>query len=211
MKSFIFKGKSYQYFNHKYNNTWTNDRAVEIPLSFEAIKTHKKILEVGNVLSHYKKFKHDTVDLYEKAKGVINEDIRTFKTDKKYDLIISISTFEHIDETEGYGEKGILDAFENIRNLLTPNGTFFITFPIGSHKDLDSLFRNNKLGLKESYCMKRDLFDDYKFENNIWEQCEISDIHSFKQHRCGFSYTSKEMDVCIGIGPRTMYLIIGKI
>ena len=209
MAKFVFNGKSYNYFKHWYNETWKNDRAIEIPISFEVIKKYENILEVGNVLSHYKTFKHDIIDLYEKDIGVINEDIRTFKTDKKYDLIISISTLEHIDENDGKGEKGILDAFDNMRSLLTPKGNIFITFPIGAHVDLDNLFRNNKLGLKETYVMCRDLEDDDKYQRNIWEQCGVSDIHSFSSHVVGYELVSK--GYVMTVGSQTWYLIIGKI
>ena len=59
----------------------------------------------------YYKFEHDIVDKYEKKKGIINQDIVDYKPDKKYDLIISISTLEHVgwDETprENYKNGGI--------------------------------------------------------------------------------------------------------
>jgi len=61
----------------------------------------KNILEIGNVLSRHIKLEHDILDKYETAKGVINEDIVDFKSEKKYDLIISISTLEHV----GWDEK----------------------------------------------------------------------------------------------------------
>ena len=94
--SFIFRGKIYDYFKHSYNNTYLNERIVEIPICFEFMKEFhdKKILEVGNVLFHYfKQFNHEIIDKYEKSinKNVKNIDINKFKTNIKYDLIRSYS------------------------------------------------------------------------------------------------------------------------
>jgi len=204
MNKFKFNGKSYKYLKHKYNQTWTNERTVEIPVTLDQIKGYKNILEVGNVLNHYKKFKHDVVDLYEKEKGVINEDIREFKTNKKYDLIVSVSTIEHI----GDGEEGFLKAFQNMKSLLTPTGEVFITLPIGQNTCLDNLLKTKRLGLKEAYYMKKDSQDDYKFENNIWEQCSFSDIHSFEPCMYGYDILYKGF---WPVGIKVIYVVFGKL
>jgi cyclopropane fatty-acyl-phospholipid synthase-like methyltransferase len=51
---------------------------------------------------------------------VINEDVVNFKSKKKYDLIVSISTLEHV----GWDEKPmkIPRAIENLKTLITPQG-----------------------------------------------------------------------------------------
>ena len=69
-----------------------------MPIIWEEVKKHEaqRILELGNVLSHYYPVHHDIVDKYEKSSGVSNVDIRDFDTSKDYDLVVSISTFEHI-------------------------------------------------------------------------------------------------------------------
>lgn len=122
-RGFVFQGKKYKYFYHRYNRTWTNERAVEIPIIREIWKENKgkEVLEIGNVLSHYFSVNHDIVDKYEKAKSIINEDVVNLKPSKKYDLIISISTLEHVgfDEEPKEPEK-ILRAIENLKNLLSP-------------------------------------------------------------------------------------------
>jgi hypothetical protein len=82
---------------------------------------------VGNVLSHYFSVNHDVVDKYEKAEGVINRDIIDFHPSKEYDLIISISTLEHVGWDEDISDHKILHdpskilrAIENLRGLLAP-------------------------------------------------------------------------------------------
>ncbi len=63
-ENFVFNNRPYPYFYHKYRNTWKNERAVEIPIVWTIIKKSegKNILELGNVLSHYFDYDHDTVD-----------------------------------------------------------------------------------------------------------------------------------------------------
>ena len=172
MKSFVFNGQEYKYFKHDYHNTRENERTVEIPIFLDILKSHKNqsILEVGNVLQHYGcRVKHDIVDLGEVAKGVTNQDIRTFKSDKKYDLIVSISTFEHIDEFSNGTEQSMLDAFSNIRNLLAKDGTIWMSFPLSTNLYLDDLLRNKKLGTKEEYFMLKDTINE---SMNIWMQVQ---------------------------------------
>src|SRR4030042_260073 len=97
-KTFVFRGLTHDYFYHLYNYTHLNERAIEIPIFLKIIKEHrgKRILEVGNVLSHYVSYQHDILDKYEKGKNIINKDVVDFHPKEKYDLILSISTLEHV-------------------------------------------------------------------------------------------------------------------
>ena len=96
--SFTFRGRPYRYFWHPYNSTWRNERAIEIPIArrFVAGIPPDKVLEIGNVLSHYGPVAHEVVDKYEQTVGVRNEDVCDFRSNKKYELILSISTLEHV-------------------------------------------------------------------------------------------------------------------
>ena len=97
-KELLFHGLSHEYFYNSYNFTWCNERIVEVPIIMRFIEEagNKRILEVGNVLSHYVAHDHDVVDKYERSSMIINEDIAHFRSEKPYDLIVSISTLEHI-------------------------------------------------------------------------------------------------------------------
>jgi hypothetical protein len=158
---FILNKIQYPLFYHSYNFTWTKERAVEIPIAIDFIKESKgRILEVGNVLSHYFKPTWDIVDKYEKGKGVLNKDIETFNPKKKYDLIVAISTFEHIGfDSELNPEdspRKIAAAFKNLKtNCLNKGGKILITTPLGYNPAMDKIAFTNSLDFtKTSFIQK---------------------------------------------------------
>ncbi|MFA5930192.1 MAG: hypothetical protein WC861_04890 [Candidatus Micrarchaeia archaeon] len=144
---FAFAGKEYDCFYHPYNMTWENERCVEVPVAWEAIQSAKgkRVLEVGNVLSHYFDSKHDVLDKYEVDEGVINSDIVGFSPEKKYGLVVSISTLEHVgwDEQPRTPMK-IFQAFSSIEEICTPGGRALVTLPIGYNPTVDSLLLEGK-------------------------------------------------------------------
>ena len=175
--TFRFQGADYRYFYHRYNITWRNERAVEIPIIWKLIEEGrgKKILEVGNVLSHYYPVSHDVIDKYEDEDGVIVKDIVDYRPNKKYDLIVAISTIEHIGWDEIPRESGkIFQAIENMRNLLSRNGKIVMTLPLGYNPEIDRMLRDAKIGFTEMHCMKRISAD------NSWVEANWNDIRNSK-------------------------------
>lgn len=174
---FKFQRTEYKYFYHRYSITWNNERSVEIPIIWKIVEKYKNkhILEIGNVLSHYFHVNHDIVDKYEESNNVINQDVVDFKPLRKYDLIISISTLEHVgwDETPRDPLK-ILRAVENLKNLLNPKGKIIVTLPIGQNPILDKYLDTNKLNFTEQFCLKR------KTKNNKWKEVNWKKISNVK-------------------------------
>jgi hypothetical protein len=166
---FSFGGKEYGYFYHPYNGTWSNERCVEIPIALAAVReaqsASKSVLEVGNVLSHYFPVRHDVVDKYEKAPGVQNEDIVSYSPGRTYDLIVSISTLEHVgfDEEKRDHGKALL-AFRKLGKLCSPGGSVLVTFAMGYNPGIDSLaLQGGAPGFSWSF-MKRDA-------RSSWREC----------------------------------------
>lgn len=155
---FILGNRSYKYFYHPYNETWKNERTVEIPIVYEFVREYrgKEILEVGNTMSHYFVVNHDVLDKYERDVDVINEDIVDFNPSRKYDLIVSVSTLEHVgwNETPKDPYK-VLKALQSMEKLLAIGGKAVVTFGIGQNPVLDQLLRENKLRFTELRCLKR--------------------------------------------------------
>lgn len=161
---FEYQEKQYQYFFHPHNHTWDNERAVEIPLIVTELLKHKdtRVLEVGNVLHHYLPVNHDIVDKYEVASGVINVDIIDYKPAHKYDLIVSISTLEHVgwdenphtQENLGQTDK-IQKAVSCLKAMLQKGGRLVITVPIGYNPHLDTLLKKNLIKVDKIVYLQR--------------------------------------------------------
>lgn len=175
-RTFAFQGETYRYFYNKYNKTWRNERTVEIPIVWGIVKKYKgrNILEVGNVLSHYFPVIHDIVDKYEKANNVINQDVVDFSPSKKYDLIISVSTLEHVGWHEiPRDSKKILHAIENLRRLLISKGKMVVTLPLGYNLELDKLIKNYEIQFTKRFCLKR-ISKDNKWIEVRWK--DVQDV-----------------------------------
>lgn len=155
-KTFSLDGDIYHYATHLANATFRVERAIEIPIAIEMFPWAGNVLEVGNVLSQYIQTPHDIVDKYEKDEGVQNIDIVDYNPQKRYDLIISISTLEHVgwDETPKEPEK-ILSAMTAMKNLLSDQGKLLVTVPLGYNAFLDECIANEKLGFSRMLFMKR--------------------------------------------------------
>lgn len=165
--TFKLKDQKFSYFIHPYNFTWRNERIVEIPIIKREIldSKGKDILEIGNVLSNYFVITHDVIDKYEKADNVINLDILDFKPKKRYDLIVSISTLEHIgwDEPEK-DDKKVLKVIAQIKSLLKPGGKIMVTIPMGYNPFIDQYITNNQINFSEKFLLIR------TSKKNIWLQ-----------------------------------------
>ena len=160
-KTFEFQGRSFACFYHRYNMTWAGERCIEIPIAKSYLDQHpgKSVLEVGNVLSHYFPVSHAILDKFERGPGIINEDIIHFSPAKQYDLILSISTFEHIgfdDEAEGSSGQKIQSAIAACtKKLLKSDGKFVMTVPLGYNPDLDRMLKCGELGATREFYMRR--------------------------------------------------------
>ncbi|MBI2924784.1 MAG: hypothetical protein HYY24_03660 [Verrucomicrobia bacterium] len=168
-RSFAWQGAELEYFYHRYNMTWASERCIEIPIAKSYLNQYRerRVLEVGNVLSHYFPAAHDVLDKFERGPNVINQDIVGFAPGRRYDLILSISTFEHIgfddDATEPSGKK-IQAAIATCRALLEPAGKLVLTVPLGYNPDLDMMIRNGELGTTREFYFHRP-------QRRHWEPC----------------------------------------
>jgi hypothetical protein len=155
--AFTFGNKKFDFFIHEYNTTWMNERKVEIPIALSFISGHKNILEVGNVLSHYVDAPWDIIDKFEKGERIVNADVTDFTPNEKYDLIVSISTLEHVgfDDDKKDTEK-IVKALLNLKNnCLEVGGKMIVTLPIGYNKEMDKKLFSGQLAFDEIYFLKR--------------------------------------------------------
>ncbi len=155
---FTLDNRRYDYFFHRYCTTWRNERVVEVPVAMREVerRSGKRILEVGNVLSHYFDFPHEIIDKYEKGAGVKNVDVVDFTPMVKYDLIVTISTLEHVgfDETPKDPDK-VIRALENLKSMLAPGGLLVATLPLGYNAGMDALLKSGTLAFDRGFCLKK--------------------------------------------------------
>ncbi|MBN1129568.1 MAG: hypothetical protein JXA71_11305 [Chitinispirillaceae bacterium] len=160
-RTFTIAGTPYPYFHHSYNTTFINERTVEIPyfqdLIASALKSGGRVLEIGNVLSHYGKPSWDIVDKFERGEGITNVDIMEYRPGEPYDLIVAVSTFEHIgfDEQPRDTDK-VLTALPWIRqSLLKPDGEMVFSVPAGYNPYIEEHIRSGRITADRMIMMKR--------------------------------------------------------
>jgi SAM-dependent methyltransferase len=157
-RTFALDGERYPYFLHSYNLTWSNERAVEVPVAWALVQASAspRVLEVGNVLSHYFPVAHTVIDKFERAPGVINADAAEFDTAQRFDLIVSISTLEHVgfDEQPREADKPVR-AVANLRRLLAPGGRMCATLPLGYNPNVDRLLDQGAFGWTRQLALRR--------------------------------------------------------
>lgn len=177
LRTFTFQGDTYEYFYHPFNLTWNNERVVEIPIARRFVEqaAGKRVLEVGNVLSHYFMSTHDVVDKYERGRRVINEDIVRFTPSQNYDLIVCVSTIEHVgwDEHQKEPEK-ILTALQKMKQMLRSGGTLVVTMPIGENPFLDQCLQSKRISFTEVFFLKRISKD------NEWREVRFDEVKDAK-------------------------------
>jgi hypothetical protein len=172
--TFRFEGRTYSYFLHAYNRTVRGERCVEIPIVMDWVRAAagQRVLEIGNVLSHYFPLAHDVVDLYERAPRVANVDVVDFQPEAPYDLVVSVSTLEHVgwDEEPRQPEK-LLAALANLAGpCLRPGGRLVMTVPVGYNAFLDEAVATGRIALTQRFYMRR------LSRWAHWEQCAAADV-----------------------------------
>jgi hypothetical protein len=157
---FTFGGRALPYAFARYNNSFLNERTVEIAIAEHFLSEGNvgRLLEVGNVLSHYGHTGHTVVDKYETVPEVLNIDIVDFVPDNPFDTVVAISTVEHVgwDEEPRNPEKVFL-AIDAIRGCVADGGRLLITIPIGYNQRLDAGLRAGEVKFpRESLLVRTD-------------------------------------------------------
>lgn len=167
---FVVDGQTYRYLP----TYGTNERIIEIPYAIDFVGRHAvsgaRMLEVGNVLVGHLDYPRDVVDRYEQAPGILNRDIRTFIPSAPYDIVVSISTVEHVGWDEPEVELlGAPSAIENLYcNCLAEGGDMLISVPLGYNPAVDAMFSGgNPLGIGRSVFLRR------VSAFNEWEQIQF--------------------------------------
>ncbi len=140
--TFSFRGRTYTY-----HQTARYERRVELPIIWAEVEAEPgRVLEVGNVLSGYYPIHHDVLDKHDPAPTVIRADAAHWKPAGRYDLIVSISTIEHIGREElPYSfdvYKPLAAVYSLLWNALADGGRMLVTMPMGYSQPVDVLVEN---------------------------------------------------------------------
>lgn len=157
-RRFDFLPARYPYFLHGYNLTWCNERAVEIPILWAAVCARRggRVLEVGNVLSHYFATEHEILDKFEAGDSICHDDVASFRSPRRYDLIVSISTLEHVGWDEEPQDAGKIErAIANLTAHLAPGGCLLVTLPLGYNPPMDAQLAAGALPFSRCRYLKR--------------------------------------------------------
>jgi len=80
----------------------------------------------------------------------------SFSLNKKFDLIISISTMEHVgSEDDDNNPSKIFATRENLRKHLKEGGEIFMTLPVSQNPALDRYIASGQVRFKRMYYLKR--------------------------------------------------------
>lgn len=167
-REFTLGDRRYPYCYAEFNHAWGTERTVEVPIALDLLRrsSPQRTLEVGNVLSHYAATEHLVVDRYELGPHVVNEDIADYDPPGPLDLIVSVSTLEHVgwDEVPRERDK-LLRVVRRLRSWLSPSGEAWVTVPLGYNRWLDRFLVTGELGIDRAFFLRRLSFD------NRWEEC----------------------------------------
>jgi len=185
------------YFMSGYNQTWQNERCVELELGFRWLDLNKgeKIMEVGAVMSYYAEggyyeLSHEVIDPYDEKATIVdlmeNIDLAGYK-------VIAISTLEHIGTTDydGSGERQkLVDADAAplaLQQILNQTDSCFVTVPVGYNSGLDNWLEDNLHRLKCFGYLKTQHGFDLSGDtwppalNYLWEH--EPEVKSIKDHK----------------------------
>jgi hypothetical protein len=171
--TFEWEGRHVPYFVHDYHYTWLNERAVEVALALEVLERQPgaSVLEIGNVLGHYAPVDHVVVDKYEAAPGVLNEDVADLDLDRQFDLVLAISTLEHVGlDEEVLDEDKPVRAVDRLRAHVAPGGLLWVTHPVGYNPALDARFRDGTLGATRMRGLLRE------HSRNVWREVPLEEV-----------------------------------
>ncbi|HET9101948.1 MAG TPA: hypothetical protein VFN55_01240 [Solirubrobacteraceae bacterium] len=170
---FRFRGRDHSYLYHPYKQPWMTERAVEVPVVQRIVAEHPgaRILEVGHVLGHYGPVGHVVVDKYEQAPGVRNLDVFDLAPLGEFDLIVAISTLEHVGWDESPRVPGRAgQALTALAARLAPGGRLVVTVPVGYNPSFDADLSRGAVALDTAGAMRQQRAGPH------WREVPVADV-----------------------------------
>jgi SAM-dependent methyltransferase len=156
--AFELQGERHRYLYHRYKRSWLTERAVEVPVVQAEVDRHagQRVLEVGHVLGHFRPQTHVVVDKYEQAPGVLNRDVLDLGELGPFDLIVAISTLEHVGHDESPRDPTAAPvAVAALGERLAPGGRLLITVPAGYNRAFDAAIADGSIPTSSLTALRR--------------------------------------------------------
>ena len=159
--TFELGGEAYEYVMSKANRTYSNERAVELPVAWSAVQragaAPEQMLEVGNVLGHYFTTNHPVLDKYEiHPKVNYNIDVLDFEPAQPLEFVVSVSTLEHVGWSETPRDRGKFGrAIDTVAGWLAPSGSGLVTLPLGANPGVDEWLAERPDWARETRFLRR--------------------------------------------------------
>jgi hypothetical protein len=181
-RRFVLDGESYIYHVARGNRTWDNERAVELPVMWRELRRHgggAGVLEVGNVLGHYYDTGHPVLDKYEQHGRVTwNEDVVAFRPPFAPELVLSVSTLEHVGFSESPRDPAkFRQAIDALAGWLAPGGRLVFTVPIGYNPAVGEYLDSPDARRLAVRCLRRVTLD------NLWVQADYEEVRDTRYNR----------------------------
>lgn len=170
-KTFTFDGEKYTYEKGEYNNARLNERAVEVPIAARLLSIKNKVLEVGNVLSHYGHEAHTVIDMGDYGKGFDVEDILLFQPGELFDCAICISVLVHFP-----ANIFAVEIVQHIKSLLKPGSPYLFTIPHGYNEEMDMAITVNSFEVDYIYRMDKKDGELHTWKQEVRRFGEIKDL-----------------------------------
>lgn|SRR5574337_148190 len=141
--TFKFKNKNFEYFLHRGNSEKRLEIAIASYYIKETYKNNHSVIEWGNVMAcNGFEVKHDIVDIVE---GPIKEDWEFWQPKRHYDLLVSISSLEHINMGDYNQPKTGIDKLIRIgKRISSIAKSALIILPLHYNLEMDQLILNDK-------------------------------------------------------------------
>lgn len=169
-KTFKFDSKQYTYETGEYNNARLNERAVEVPIAAKLLSTHNKVLEVGNVLSHYGYEVEMVMDMGSEGDYVKSEDVISFNLDGIFDCAICIGVLAHLNVDAA------LKIVEYTKASLKPGSPYLFTIPHGYNANVDMALTVDAFHTDYIYRMDKKDGELHTWKQEIRRFGEIKDL-----------------------------------
>jgi hypothetical protein len=181
-RRFVLDGESHAYHVASGTRTWDNERAVELPVMWSELRRHgggEGVLEVGNVLGHYFETSHPVLDKYEREEHVTwNEDVVAFRPPFAPELVLSISTLEHVGHSESPPDSTkFRRSIDAIVGWLAPGGRLVFTVPLGYNPAVREYLDGAHAARASLRCLRRTTLD------NLWVQADYAEVRDVRYNR----------------------------